>query len=332
MRDLYPALEPYVHGHLAVGDGHRIYFEDCGRRDGLALVFLHGGPGSGCSPDHRRLFDPNRYRVILFDQRGAGRSLPAGKIEFNTAQHLVHDLERLRNHFGIRRWVVCGGSWGAALALMYAQAHPQRVLALILRGVFLARDRDITWFFGPDGAARLFPEAHARLLAALPDVEVADTRIAAYRGITSEDPQCRASVARAWDDWESALVGLRERSNQTRSRASIEPLEQRVRIAAHYGINGFFCSPRGALARPERLHGLPGIIVHGRCDLVCPVEQAATLHRLWPQSNLEIVEGGGHVLPDPLIRDALIRAQDRIADLLAGNALAGLTDIDRHSG
>ena len=312
---VYPPAEPYRHGLLAVGDGHRLYYEECGSPEGLPAVYLHGGPGSGCGPLHRRLFDPGRFRAVLYDQRGAGRSLPAGALTENHSDALVADLERLRAHLAIERWLLCGGSWGATLALLYAQRHPRRVLGLVLRGTFLARRQDLAWYLGADGAARVFPEAYAALCEGLPqDAPI----VALQRRLADPDPERQQRAALALAAWETALVSPTRPADDQSSPPAPQEALRRARILLHYAGNDFFVGPGGVLPTVDRLAGIPGEIIHGRCDLVCPVENAWTLHRHWPGSRLTVLPHAGHLVVEPAVSAAIGTALNRLAGALTG--------------
>lgn len=309
--------QPRRKGHLPTGDGHWIYFEQWGATDAVPVVYLHGGPGSGCAPGAHALFDQRRLAPVFIDQRGAGLSRPAGALENNHTDALVDDLERVREALGIERWIVFGGSWGATLALCYAQAYPHRVMGMVLRGVFLARPCDIRWFFGAEGVARLFPHEYERFLDGLQGSEREDPPAAYSRRLASTDWQERVHAAHRWWAWEDTVVrhGLQqitERDTAGGGVPSPERLVQRASIATHYACKGFFLGPQGAVTRPERLRGIAGCIVHGALDLVCPVENAWTLHRLWPEAELQILEDCGHAVVDPRMREALVAALERI--------------------
>ena len=300
---LYPPIKPFATGRLPVADGHAIYFEQSGNPDGLPLVFLHGGPGSGCNDFHHRFTDPARYRAVLFDQRGCGKSTPAGGLEHNHTAALVEDIERLRAHLGIQRWVVHGGSWGAALAIEYAKRYRQRVLALLLRGSFLARGEDLRWFAAPEGVARDLPEAHARLCAALELPAGSDPLPALYRRVLEERGDVDAALA-AWNDWECAVMGL---------AASGVANRQAKRIHLHYCRNGFFLGDRGVLDGLESLAGLAVTLVHGDADRVCRFSTAELLRQRLPGSRLLRVAGAGHSLSEVPLQKAIRVALDGLA-------------------
>jgi proline iminopeptidase len=315
---LYPELAPYDCGMVEVEISHRLYFEQCGNPRGIPVVFLHGGPGSGCSPAHRRFFDPTHYRIVLFDQRGAGRSQPAGCLEENTTQALVGDMERLRAHLRIDHWLLYGGSWGALLALLYAQQYPQRVLGLVLRGVFLARSRDLAWFYGGEGVGRIFPQEYASFLGHLKPAERAEPVAAYYRLFTQADPASREVAARHWRDWEARVV--RQFLPPEPKDEPPEPEEnlRRAVIVSHYAYHDFFLGSDGVSLDFQRLRDKPCVIVHGQRDLVCPLEAAWTLHQAMPQSELRIVTEGGHVAAEPPIGHALVTALNEMAVRLEG--------------
>ncbi len=313
---MYPAIEPYRTGHLDVGDGHRLYWEECGHMHGLPAVFLHGGPGAGCEPWQRRFFDPERYRIVLFDQRGAGRSTPHAGLDHNTTRHLVADMERLREHLGIERWVVFGGSWGSTLGLAYAEAHPGRVLGLVLRGIFLCRPRDIRWFY-QDGTSRLFPDYWEDFIAPIPPARRDDLLHAFHELLTGDDELARMKAAEAWSVWEGRTLGLRPDPDRARHFADPYLALAMARIECHYFVHDAFLRPSQLLAEARRLADIPGTIIHGRYDVICPVEQAWALHRAWPAAELKIIPDAGHAATEPGIAEALVAATDALADRYA---------------
>lgn len=320
MRELYPALEPGWSTLLPVGDGHDIYVERCGTPGALPVVFLHGGPGGGCKADHRQFFDPARYDIVLVDQRGAGRSRPLGGIVGNTTQALIADLELVRAHLGLRAWVLFGGSWGAALALAYAQAWPAQVLGLILRGSFLARRQDVQWFFG-QGVHRLLPREWARFVArvALPDTDAAIDHL--HARVFDADPARAAATAAAWSDWSSAVVmfALDQAAASGGGDAASEMTLAKARIELHYAKHGYFLAEGALLAGAGRLPRVPVHIVHGARDVTCPADAAWALHQAIPDSTLEILHTAGHLSHERPMVDALVRASDALADALGGN-------------
>lgn len=312
---LYPPLEPYSSDFLAVPGDHELYFEECGSRSGKPAVVLHGGPGAGCDVQMRRFFDPRRYRIVLFDQRGCGRSRPHASLEANTTWHLVDDLERLRMRLGIERWLVFGGSWGSTLALAYAEAHPERVTELVLRGIFLLRRSELEWFYqSPEGAASLFPDLWEQYVAPIPPEERSDLIGAFHRRLTSLDARVLGEAARAWSTWEGATSFL------ATNRAYLAKFDDPVyaaafaRIECHYFIHGgFLRSDDQLLVEAERIRAIPGVIVQGRYDVVCPARSAWDLHRAWPEADLRIVPDAGHSAFERGITHELIAATDRFA-------------------
>lgn len=311
MRHLYPEIAPYVQHTLAVDPPHSLYVEESGIPEGIPVLFVHGGPGAGCEAYHRRFFDPQRYRIVLFDQRGCGRSTPHGELAGNTSQALVADMERIREHLGIERWVLFGGSWGSTLSLLYAQTHPQRVRALILRGIFLCRPREIAWFY-QEGAGRLFPEAWEEFQSPIPAAERNDMVRAYYRRLTSENELARMQAAKAWAHWEGVTSTLRpSRSVLAHFDAPYTALSL-ARIECHYFMHDTFLEPDQLLRDAPRLADIPGVIVQGRYDVVCPMESAWALHKAWPRAELRVVSDAGHSASEPGIVDALVTATDAV--------------------
>jgi len=311
LRTLYPAIEPFASGFLQVSPVHRLYYEQCGNPDGKPVVFLHGGPGAGCGPNSRRFFDPAHYHIILFDQRGCGRSTPHAELVENTTWELVADMERLREHLGIDRWQVFGGSWGSTLALSYAQTHPQRVSELVLRGIFMLRRWELEWFY-QKGCDAIFPDAWETYLAQIPEVERGDLISAYYRRLTSPDPAIRLSAAKAWSVWEASTSYLLQDAEQIKGNAVDEFALAFARIECHYFVHGgFFEADDQLLRNASRLKDIPAVIVQGRYDVVCPARSAWDLHRAWPEADLRIVADAGHSAFEPGITDELVRATDR---------------------
>ncbi len=306
---MYPAIEPYAHGMLDTGEGHQLYWETCGNPEGIPAVFLHGGPGAGSPPEARRLFDPARYNVLLFDQRGAGRSRPHASLDANTTWHLVADIERLRRMIGVERWLVFGGSWGSTLALAYAQTHPERVSGLILRGVFTARREEIDWFYR-GGAGWLFPEAWDAFLGLLAKDEQGDPVAAYYRRLTSGDASVQAEAARHWSAWEARTIQLVPSPGLVDAYTADDFAAALARIEAHYMINHAWLGEGQLLANADRLRGIPGVIVQGRYDACTPPRTAWQIHRAWPGSQLIIVPAAGHRFDEPGICNELLRATD----------------------
>ncbi len=293
---------------------HELYYEESGEPAGTPAVFLHGGPGGGTIPDHRRFFDPAAYRIVLFDQRGAGRSRPHASLEENTTWDLVADIERLREHLGIQRWVVFGGSWGSTLALAYAERHPERVRALVLRGIFLLRPHEIRWFY-QEGASFLFPDAWEAYLAPIPSTERGDLLAAYHRRLTSRHRTTRLRAARAWSVWEASTSRLLQDPGMMDAFAADPLAEAMARIECHYFVNGgFFETPDQLLGGVDRLRAIPAVIVQGRYDLVCPVTTAWDLHRRWPEAEFQIVPDAGHAASEPGTVDRLVSATDRFRD------------------
>jgi len=307
---LYPAIEPYRRFHLPVGDGHELYVEICGTEGATPVLVLHGGPGAGISPFMRRFFDPARYMIVLFDQRGTGRSLPHATLEANTTWHLVEDMERLRRHLGIERWHLFGGSWGSTLALLYAQRHPDRTSALILRGVFAMTRAELDWFYG-GGAARFFPEDWADFVSPIPPSERGDLIGAYYNRLTGADEAEQVRLARPWVRWETATAALHP------SRAGfIDAAYARAfaRIESHFFAHCGWLEEDGQILRDmPRIATVPGVIVQGRYDMICPPDTATRLAADWPAGVLKLVDDGGHALSEPGIAAELIRATDRFA-------------------
>jgi proline iminopeptidase len=313
---LYPAIAPYRHFTLAVDAPHVLYVEECGNPAGLPVVFLHGGPGAGCENYHRRFFDPARYRIILFDQRGCGRSTPHAELSGNTTPNLVADIERLRMHLGVTRWVVFGGSWGSTLALAYAQAHPDRVLGLVLRGIFLCRDQDIRWFY-QDGASHVFPDFWQDYIAPVPLTQRQDMVSAYYALLTGADEVRRMAAAKAWSVWEGRTATLYTNPDVVSHFGEAHVALSLARIECHYFMNHSFMEPDQLVRNAHRLRDIPGVVVHGRYDMVCPVDQAHALHQAWPQAELRIIPDAGHSATEPGIVDVLIQATRALADRYA---------------
>ncbi|OLF73987.1 proline iminopeptidase [Maricaulis sp. W15] len=311
-RLLYPPIRPLQASRLAVGDGHDLYVEECGRPDGLPVVTLHGGPGGGASPALRRFFDPRRYRVILFDQRGCGRSTPHGGLEANTTADLIDDIERIRVAMGIEKWVVFGGSWGATLALAYARAHPDRCIGLILRGIFTCTRRELDWFY-KDGANMLFPDAWERLVDPLSPEERGDIIRAYYERLAEPDIIRRRPDALAWARWESALISMT--GDPSAPLADPVRADALARLESHYFFHkGFFERDGELIEDAERYNHLPGVIVQGRYDVVTPPQTAWSLARAWPRARLQMIGDAGHAAGEPGVVDALVRATDAFAD------------------
>lgn len=321
---LYPPVEPFDQRMMETGDGHRIYVEQCGNPGGIPVVVLHGGPGGGCSPAIRRYFDPGIYRVILFDQRGCGRSRPHASVENNTTWHLVRDIEMIRTALGIARWAVFGGSWGATLALVYGETHPDRTAALILRGVFLMTQAELQWFYG-GGAARFFPELWDRFAGLLPEAERGDMIGAYHRRLFSGDRAEETRFARAWTAWENALASIENEGIGGESPA--EYARAFARLENHYFTNAGFLEQDGQILNDVgRLRDIPGFIVQGRYDMICPPHSAHALHRAWPGSDLRMIGRAGHALSEPGISAELVRVMDGLRLDPAIRSLRGAGD------
>lgn len=310
-RQLYPAIEPYDTGSLKVSDLHTLYYEQSGNPEGKPVVFLHGGPGGGTSPYCRRFFDPQAYRIILFDQRGCGRSTPYAELTDNTTWHSVADIERLREHLGIDKWQVFGGSWGSTLSLAYAETHPDRVTELVLRGIFMLRRRELEWFY-QEGADMIFPDAWESYAAAIPEAERGDMMSAFYRRLTGEDKAERAAAARAWSMWEGSTCFLYQDPEHMQASGEDEFAVAFARIECHYFVHGGFFECDGQLLRDvDRIRHIPTVIVQGRYDVVCPMKSAWDLHRAFPESDLRVVADSGHSAFEPGIVHELVEATDR---------------------
>jgi proline iminopeptidase len=315
---MYPPIEPYASGHLDVGDGQQIYWEECGNPDGRPAVFLHGGPGGGLTPDVRRLFDPARYRVVLLDQRGCGRSRPhasepAADLSVNTTWHLVADLERLRDARGIDRWQVFGGSWGSALGLAYAETHPDRVTELVLRGIFTLRRSELNFYYG-GAAGQLFPERWARFLAPLGGSGFTGDAITAYHDLLFDpDPEVHGPAAVAWSTWEAATITLEPDPDLIAEFEEPAFALAFARIENHYFTHAGWLAEGQLLADAHRLAGIPGVIVQGRYDVATPAATAYELHQAWPHAELQIIPVAGHAYSEPGISAALVAATDRFA-------------------
>lgn len=310
MRALYPLDEPRRTARLDVGDGHAVYAEESGAADGIPVVFLHGGPGSGCKPSHRQSFDPARYRVFLFDQRGCGRSTPFGEIRANTTWHLVRDLEILREWAGVERWLLFGGSWGGALALAYAETHPGRVLGMVLRGTFLARARDMDWFLGA-GAGRLLPRAWEAFVNATRDVGQDIPSL--HAAVCGQDEARALRIAQAWSMWSTEVVMYAFDSSPQEAPPPAAELLGKTRLELHYANAGYFLRDNQLLADIARVPPVPVTLIHGQRDITCAPEAGWAVHRALPWSTLEMLRTAGHLSSEPSVQDALIRAADAMA-------------------
>ena len=310
---LYPPIEPYETGELAVDEIHTLYWEVSGNPDGKPAVFLHGGPGGGTNPDYRRFWDPAVYRIVLFDQRGCGRSRPHASLERNTTPHLVSDIEHLRRELSIERWQVFGGSWGSTLALAYAEKHPDHVSELVLRGIFMLRPEEIHWYY-QEGASRIYPDEWEHFLSPIPEDERHDLVTAYYRRLTGENDAERIRCAKAWSVWEGSTSNLVPNPDQIAQSAETQFAEAFARIECHYFVHGgFFDMPDQLLRDAHKIRHIPCHIVHGRYDVVCPLKSAWDLHRAFPESTLEIIQDAGHSAMETGISAALVAATDRFA-------------------
>lgn len=319
MLSLYPAIEPFKHYHLTLTseeiasdannkkESHQVYVEQCGNPQGIPVVFLHGGPGSGCRESHRCYFDPKLYHIILFDQRGCGRSHPQGSLIDNTANHLIQDMEVIRQHIGIKQWLIFGGSWGATLGLYYTQHFPEHVLGLILRGVFLGREQDINWVYSASGAAKIFPNAWHDLVKDLPQSQQSQPLSTIYQHLNDDNAQISLTMFNKLQHWEATLMNLQEPSRSLESTAQISDKIPSV-IQLYYSINQCFMTNKPLLEHIDSIRHIPTTIIHGRYDMVCPLEQAWLLKDRWPEAKLTIVEMAGHVASEPKIIDALVKA------------------------
>lgn len=313
MLTLYPSIKPYAEHNLKVDDVHTIFIEECGEPGGIPILFLHGGPGVGCDSNHRRFFNPKLYRIILFDQRGCGRSTPHLSLVNNTTQDLIADMEKIREHLNVKRWILFGGSWGATLALLYAQAHPQNVLAMILRGVFLARQEDLDWLFKVGGVSKFFPDYWQRFLTHVPENERDNIIQAYYELLHGKDELLHMAVAKCWGLWEAECTTLEINPDIEKKFTNPHFALAVAEIETHYFINKNFIEENQILNNMAKIAHIPAIIVHGRYDMVCPLESSYSLNLVWPGSQLKIIRNAGHAALEPAITDALIHATDELA-------------------
>jgi len=313
MPNLYDPIEPYDTGRLRVSPVHELYYEQCGNPNGQPVVFLHGGPGGGLIPDYRRFFNPNIYRIVLFDQRGAGKSTPHANLEDNTTWHLVADIERLREQLGVERWMVFGGSWGSTLSLAYAETHPGRVESLVLRGIFLCRPSEIRWFY-QEGASAIFPDVWEQYFNLIPKDERRDMLSAYHRRLTSDTDSVRLEAARAWSIWEGSTSKLFPDQQLIDHSGEAHFALALARIECHYFMNNcFFETDNYLIENVNKIRHIPAVIVQGRYDVVCPITSAWNLHRSWPEAELNIIPDAGHSAMEPGISSALVAATDRLA-------------------
>ena len=312
LRTLYPEIEPYASGHLDVGDGHVIYWERVGTPGTKPAVFLHGGPGGGSSPSHRRQFDPALYDVTLFDQRGCGRSTPHAGLEANTTWHLVADIERLRDIAGVEKWLVFGGSWGSTLALAYSETHPERVSELIVRGIYTLTRAELDWYY-QFGVSEMFPDKWERFVAPIPADERHEMMAAYHRLLTHPDKAARLEAAKAWSIWEGETITLLPEPSVSTPFEDAEYAHAFARIENHFFVNAGWLEEGQLLRDAHKLKEIPGVIVHGRYDMPCPARYAWALHKAWPRAEFHLIEGAGHAASEPGILDQLIRATDKFA-------------------
>lgn len=311
-RGMYPPIEPYATGYLDTGDGHQIYWERVGTPGAKPAVFLHGGPGAGCGPDHRRLFDPKRYDVILFDQRGCGRSKPHASLENNTTWHLVADIERLRAMVGVEKWLVFGGSWGSALAIAYAETHTDRVSELVLRGIFTLRRFELEWYY-QKGASWFFPEKWVAFREAIPAAERGDMMSSYNRRLTNPSDATRLPAARAWSLWEGETITLLPDASFSAAHSNDHFALAFARVENHYFVHGGWLDEGQLLENAGRLRTIPGVIIQGRYDMACPPISAWDLHEIWPEAEFHLIDDAGHAFNEPGILHRLIEATDRFA-------------------
>lgn len=313
MMDLFPALSPYSSGFLAADDIHMLYWEQSGNPDGIPVVLLHGGPGEGATPTHRRFFDPGHYRIVIFDQRGAGRSTPLGEVKNNTPDHLLQDMEALRRHLNIERWHVFGGSWGSTLAMAYAQAHPECCISLMLRGIFLMEQTEIDWFLY--GMRSIFPEAWEQFANLLPEDEQYDLLEGYYDRLMTGTPERQMEAAIRWTLYEGACSSLVPNYKTITTHEQKEHVLAMARIEAHYFRNNVIPVDRTLLNKIDRIRAIPATIIHGRYDIICPIQTAHRLHQAWPEADYVIVPDGGHSILDPGICSRLIEAMEQAKTL-----------------
>jgi len=312
MNTLYPDINPYKQHHLAVDDIHTLYIEESGNAQGIPVLFIHGGPGGGTSTYHRCFFDPEKYRIILFDQRGCGQSTPHAELQGNNTDNLIQDIEKIRQHLQVDQWLLFGGSWGSTLSLLYAQAYPEQVLGMILRGIFLCRDQDIQWFY-QQGASAIFPDYWQDYEKIIPENERQDMLSAYYKRLTSDNEIARMSAAKAWSVWEGRCSTLDPNADVVEHFGDPHIALAMARIEAHYFINKAFLQPNQILRDASKIQHIPTVIVHGRYDIVCPIEQAFALYKVLPHAELHIVRDAGHSAMEAGITDNLIKAAKQFA-------------------
>lgn len=308
---LYPPIHEYTHYFLDADDTHSLYVEECGNPEGVPVVFLHGGPGAGCEEYHRRFFDPEGYRIILFDQRGCGRSTPHSVLQNNTTQHLIEDLETLRQHLGIKQWALFGGSWGSTLALAYAETYPEYVSGLIVRGIFLCTPKELEWLY-QDGASRVYPDYWDDFLKPIPESERDDLLKAYYQLLTGEDEIAKMRSAKAWATWEGRTATLQPNDDLMAHFTDPHTALSVARIETHYFMHNGFLEEDQLLKNANKLRGIPGYIIQGRYDMICPMEQAYRLHQAWPEAGFSVVASAGHAASEEGIISALVTATNSL--------------------
>ena len=316
MRTLYPAIKPYATRHLQVDDIHGIHIEECGTQDGIPALFVHGGPGAGCTERDRCFFDPEKYRIILFDQRGCGRSRPHAELKQNNTGLLIEDIEAIRKKLGVDQWLVFGGSWGSTLSLLYAQAHPKQVSGLVVRGIFLSRQQDLDWLY-KDGASRIFPDHWAHFLELIPEDERDNLLEAYYQRLFGEDELVRMNAAKHWSLWEGNTATLRPNHELVNHFADPHLALSLSRIECHYFKHKSFIKPNQIIERMNLISAISGVIIHGRYDMICSLDNAQVLADHWPKADLHIIRDAGHASCEPGIVDALVRSTDDFARRLA---------------
>lgn len=313
MLTFYPAIKPYAEHMLKVDDLHTLYIEESGEPEGIPILFLHGGPGSCCEPDHRRFFDPKRYRIILFDQRGCGKSTPHICLINNTTTDLIEDMEKIRNYLNVRKWMLFGGSWGATLALLYAEQYPQNVAAMILRGVFLGRQKELDWLFKAEGVSRFFPEYWEKFISAVAPDNRGDLIKGYYDLLHGDDDIRHFAVAKSWGLWEAECSTLEVNPDNEKKFTNTHFALGIATLETHYFLNKLFIEENQILNNISKIAHIPGIIVHGRYDMVCPLETSYELSSAWPEAKLEIIRHAGHVAKEPAITAALVQATNELA-------------------
>lgn len=317
MPGLYPRIKPYKTHQLQVEAPHVIHVEESGNPDGLPILFVHGGPGTGCLPYHRTFFDPEIYRIILFDQRGCGRSMPHAELKANNTQALVQDMEHIREMLGIERWILFGGSWGSTLSLVYAETHPEKVIGLILRGIFLCRSEEIEWFYQAGGASKIFPDHWQEFVSLIPEQERDNIVAAYYQRLTGENELAQMAAAKAWARWEGQASTLQPSKSVVNTFTEPYTAMSLSRIECHYFMNNSFLKPNQIINNAHKLADIPGIIVQGRYDIICPMQNAWELYNAWPDSELNIIADAGHSATERGIVDALVRATNQFAERFA---------------